>query len=605
MSDQNGAQTPVGDLEEKVSDSVTGQSEQNIGARPDSDEASEKRSRLEEMYEVRERAKFMRWLGLEDDEAVALYHRMRLSTLAGDQAMLEDMPSERIEGLRAELESRLRRMPRFAFPEFRSRFRIGSRVKANSAIMENVGENADELARMLILSSEMIVRLSQKLDEQMDLHEALSARMDAARSMEDKAVESIPAWLVDAARMIEAMGFDRASLRSKGREISEGFLEVLDRYADKDIGSDSVASRMSERLAHSIDASTDDDDLKSDDHLFPLDVSNPDEQPASDGSPVPSDSVSAMANGDTDMPGDTSGDNGNSASEQPDQGAGDKPQASSAIPMVGAFFGPDIRAKGPSDQDESKPRANGFALIEGVDFIAGYDGCFSQFDRKSASPADASIMARMEERAALDMEQVTLMDGVLPDIAWTKYEVPAGDYVLVQMRGHSAVLPRLREDMRAPGKVSGMMPPYVSMIRYGEMVGLADKDLKALSAWDRPSTGPDHLSASRLDGGRGDPVLAYEVMKRAVAMHLPGVIDADQHAHIDERTIEHMARFWLFMVIGRMRPEQLELLWPGGFFHGVEGHDVGLGNEGHMRLVRRMAGSIEHAIDPGVSDNTL
>lgn len=566
------------------------------------EEVDTTRSKAEMMAESRHRIRLLQRLGIDDEEAATLYARMRFAALDGSAALRGSSALERIEKLGDELDTKIRRLPRFAFPEFRSRYRVNQRMKITSEPSRHISEDADELAQMLVLSSEMIVLMRNEIEQQISMHEELSARFDSTRRIEDQMVSALPAWTVDAARMIEAMGFDRLSFRSKGRQIVSDIQAVLERHSDSEPNAPDTASRMAERLAQSIDASTDN-------HLFPSDASNADEHHASDGSPVLSHSASAMANGEPNMSDDTAGktseSNGKRALGGPDREPDEKPQAWSVTPMIGPFFGPDNGAKGPSDQDEDKPRANGFAMIEGVDFVAGYDACFSQFDRGSASPVDANIMARMEERAALDMEQIVLVDGALPDIAWTKYEVPAGDYILLQMRGHSEVLPWLREDTRALGKVSGMMPPYVSMVRYGKMIGLADKELRALSMWDRPSFGPDYLSASRLDGGRSDPALAFEVIHRAVAMHLPGVLAADRQAYIDDRTIENMARFWLFLVIGRTRPEQLELLWPGGFFHGVEGHDVGLGNEGYMRLVRRMAGSIEHAIDPAVADNIV
>ena len=205
---------------------------------------------------------------------------------------------------------------------------------------------------------------------------------------------------------------------------------------------------------------------------------------------------------------------------------------------------------------------------------------FSQFERGEQSPLDASRKARMEEREGFQLSSVKVVDGVLPDAAWTRYEVLYGDYALVQMKGASSVLPRLRDAANladpSSGLVSGMFPPFASMARFGEMVGVSDRELKSLAAWDAPGAGSGHMQPSVMDGGRGDPVQAYEVMKRAVAMHLSSVLGADEAGRIAPVTLDHMARFWLFLTVGRMRAEQLELMWPGGFFHGVEGHDLSL-----------------------------
>jgi hypothetical protein len=168
------------------------------------------------------------------------------------------------------------------------------------------------------------------------------------------------------------------------------------------------------------------------------------------------------------------------------------------------------------------------------------------------------------------------------------------------MRGSSSVLPDLRN---APalanigsGMMSGMLPPHASMAQYGEMLGASGTELRSLEAWDAPGTRPAHLRPAVLNGNHGDPVQAYEVMKRAADIHLSNVLGSDEAARISPLAHDHMARFWLFLVVGRMRASQLELLWPDGFFHGVEGHDVGLGNEGHLRLLRMNKGSIDASI---------
>ena len=141
-----------------------------------------------------------------------------------------------------------------------------------------------------------------------------------------------------------------------------------------------------------------------------------------------------------------------------------------------------------------------------------------------------------------------------------------------------------------------MLPPYVSMQRYGEMLGASERDLRSLAEWDAPGTGYEHLRPAVLYGNYGDPVQAYEVMKRAVVMHLSSVLGPDEAGRISPLAHDHMARFWLFLTVGRMRSSQLEQLWPDGFFHGVEGHDVGLGNDGHLRLLRMHKGSIDASI---------
>lgn len=87
-----------------------------------------------------------------------------------------------------------------------------------------------------------------------------------------------------------------------------------------------------------------------------------------------------------------------------------------------------------------------------------------------------------------------------------------------------------------------------------------------------------------MDAPGGDPQLAYRVMQRAVRMHLAAHLSPDDMMQVAPLGAEHLARFWLWLVAGRMRPGVVEKLWPDGFFHGVHGHDALLGNEAHFVL---------------------
>lgn len=531
------------------------------------------KAKSEYARDARERERFLAWLGLDDDEAIELYHRMRMSRIPSEHALLGATAEERITRMKKALETRLRSLPRFAYPEFRSRLQIGRRVKITSDIFNVVPEDADELAKMALLSGEMITRMLDKIDEQMALHLEIVDRLEAVRRLEEKAIASPPTWTLEMARMIEGLGFDRLSIRSKGKHIVDDIRQVLERHGSPSEDTAKMFDRVAERLVHSIDGALDDDDLKADtpaiiddDAVFPMEAVIPREF-APD---LPSPSL--------------------------------RPTVNNVPPgrMVEAFFALEVGAKTASEPSPDEPRSGGFAMVDGLHSEFRFEGIYSQFERGEASPLDAAWMARIEERVGFGMTEVMLRDGIFPDAAWFRYEVPHGDYALLQMRGASSVLPRLRDASAladtGSGMISGMLPPYVSMQRYGEMLGASERDLRSLAEWDALGTGYEHLRPAVLDGNHGDPVQAYEVMKRAVDIHLSNVLGAGESARISPLAHDHMARFWLFLVVGRMRCSQLEQLWPDGFFHGVEGHDVGLGNHGHLRLLRMNKGSIDASI---------
>ncbi len=515
----------------------------------------------------------MAWLGLDDDEAIELYHRMRMSQIPSEHALLGATAEDRLTRMKEALEARLRSLPRFTYPEFRSRLQIGQRVKITSDLFNIVPEDADELAKMALLSGEMITRMIDRIDEQMALHLEIVDRLEAVRRVEEKAIASPPVWALEMARMIEGLGFDRLSIRSKGKHIVDDIRQVLKQHGSPSEDTADMFDRLADRLAQSIEGAPDDDDLKADtpaiiddDAVFPMESVIPREF-APD---VPSPRLKSVVN--------------NVLSGR----------------MVEAFFAGEVGAKTASEPSPDEPRSGGFAVIEGLDNAFRFEGIYSQFERGEASPLNASWMARIEEREGFGMTEVMLRDGILPDAAWFRYEVAHGDYVLVQMRGASNLLPPFRDAAGlatiGSGMTSGMLPPYASMAQYGEMVGASETEFRSLEAWDAPGMGPVHLQPAVLNGNHGDPVQAYEVMKRAVDIHLSNVLGAGKSARISPLAHDHMARFWLFLVVGRMRCSQLEQLWPDGFFHGVEGHDVGLGNDGHLRLLRMNKGSIEASI---------
>ncbi|PZU15219.1 MAG: hypothetical protein DI591_10850 [Citromicrobium sp.] len=587
MADENTPVTPETPQEPAASDwpdtpeTVSGeQVSDSVGADDDAGLEPEPKSKAAYSMEARERVRFLDWLGIDGDEAIALYHRMRLSRVPLDRALRGASGEDRLMRLRQDVDAKLRSLPRFAYPEFRKRRQVRQSMKISSEVFMELGEDADELMNMLGLSGEIIAGLVDLLDDQMRLHEELSGRLDAVRFIEDKAVYSPPEWTIELARMIEALGFDRKSIRSKGRPLVDGFRRLLEEHGTPAEGLEETFDRMAERAVHSIDGAPDDDDFSVEDQTdlddtaaFPLDAAIP---VPFDGE-VPSVSVSAIPNVVTETP--SSAPTGRTAE---------------------AFFAGSIGAKTSSETTAADIRSGGFAEIEGLENEDRFGGVFSQFERGEASPLAASGMARMEEREGFQLRKVKVVNGILPDAAWMRYEVPYGDYVLVQMKGASSVLPRLQNAAHlaylSAGLVSGMFPPFASMERFGEMVGASEMELRSLAAWDAPGTGGEPMRPSILDGGRGDPAQAYEVMMRAVAIHLSSVLGADEAGRIASVTIDHMARFWLFLTVGRMRPSQLELMWPGGFFHGVEGHDVGVGNNGYMRLLRRRSGSIDASI---------
>ena len=544
-------------------------------------------------YEMRqrERREFLSALGITDPAMVELFGKMEQLDFDGSFVFRASDEAEQERRLSVVLERKLAGMPAYAFTNFRSRRRIGSRLSGASRLKQDLDSDLETMERSLVLSSEIMARLEAMLAERQMRHEQLTRHYAILREKHRIAQQAVPSWGAAYIRSLEATGKSRDMLRSKAGPIWEGFVGVV----RDQLGDDAVANPafvrelerfakevegLSDDLVHSIDGAPYDDDqvVKDDSDLddtvaLPLDAAIP---APFDGEFL-SDSVSAIPNVVTETP---------------------SPAPTGRT--VEAFFAYSIGAKTSSETTVADVRSGGFAMIDGIENGHRFEGLYSQFERGEASPLDASRKARIEEREGFQLSSVKVVDGVLPDAAWMRYEVLYGDYGLVQMKGASSVLPRLRDASNladpSTGMVSGMFPPFASMERFGEMVGASDRELKSLAAWDVPGMVDGHMRPSVVDGARGDPAQAYEVMKRAVAMHLSNVLGAGEAGRVPPVTIDHMARFWLFLTVGRMRASQIELMWPGGFFHGAEGHDVGVGNEGYMRLVLLRGGSIDSSI---------
>ena len=539
----------------------------------------------------RERRNFLASVGITDPDLVDLFGKMEQVDFDATYVFLTSDEVEQETRLDELLGRRLNAIPSYAFTNMRARRRIGTRVSGASRVKADLDADLESIEKSLVLSADIVGRLEEMLAVRRVRHDRLVQHYGFLREKHREAQQAVPSWGAAYIRSLEATGKSRDVLRAKAASIWGGFVDVV----RAELGDDAVASpafvRELERfakeveglpdgVAHSIDGAPDDDDFSVEDQTdiddaaaFPLDAAIP----APFDGEVPSDSVSSI----------------------PNVGAETPPPALTGR-TAETFFAGSIGANTSSENTVDDIRSGGFAMIEGLENEDRFEGLFSQFERGEQSPLDASRKARMEEREGFQLSSVNVVDGVLPDAAWTRYEVPYGDYALVQMKGTSSVLPRLRDAANladpSAGLASGMFPPFASMARFGEMVGVTDKELKSLAAWDAPGMADGHMQPSVRDGGRGDPAQAYEVMKRAVAIHLSSVLGADKAGRIAPVTIDHLARFWLFLTVGRMRASQLELMWPGGFFHAVEGHDVGVGNDGYMRLTRRLSGSIDASI---------
>jgi len=387
----------------------------------------------------------------------------------------------------------------------------------------------------------------------------LMDRLVVLQAREDKVEGSLPSWIIEIARLIEATGLQAGSFRGVRRQMIEEVIQALMRVAsglpdevNKTTQTDGLFDRFASRTL---------DRAEADDAISEVLAGVVDGQPA----PL------ASGNDDDD-----------------DKVQSDKQDA---VLLAPAF---DETALNILPIGDPAQRAEGHGMIAGIEnatdayagFASQYVGTLMTSMRHKEELSDVYI--RFDERISLPAEGFSVgLDGEIDALNWAKFEVPAGPYKLVQMKGQSSFLPRYTEH--------GMLPPVASLEDAGNLLGMNGEPGVQLSlqAWGPAGSGSAHARAHVLDGSRGDPAQAYEICRKLVAMQRVRWKDAE---HVSDVAMDSIARWWLFLLAGRMRPGQIDLLWPNGFFHGVEGHDPFLRDKGHFRLFRCDGGRIGSAL---------
>lgn len=155
----------------------------------------------------------------------------------------------------------------------------------------------------------------------------------------------------------------------------------------------------------------------------------------------------------------------------------------------------------------------------------------------------------MWERASRATSGVTatMMD-------WYHIEVPRGPYVLLHEPGQGTAFSDPKPEW---------LPPYKHLRQLGVEACMTPAEVQQLQ----------ELS----EAGGGSIELALKAIRYFTAkLDLPPPLQ------------EHLTRFWLFLLVGRHHPSEMERLCPQGYFHGVVGPDPANhdGLRGALTIVR-------------------
>ncbi len=508
---------------------------------------SSKRSKADYAAEDRARREFLKALGISNPWAVATYARNCLLKPRIADPWATEVLEDQLARHDDDVTKRIRSFPRYAHAYRRSRKAVGTRVKASSAVFKSILEDAQQADDAVIVQETVVAQIWQRLIEEEALLRALEQHRQAALRLEDKALRAAPKPSAIARRIFEQAGLDELLEADEAEEFADAYAELIDRFSHRKEDDCGVRRRMVARLATSIEdyerGSNDDVELS---------------HAASDWAPRASETsgseclrqdvrfdVSEMQSSPIDGPAD-----------EPDDDVSDH----------------DERARHPS-----YVRAEGHGRIDGLTPENCFAGVVSAVQHGPESTLLDAASACMQTRSAIDLGELVVMPGGMVEAAaWTRFEVPMGPYVLQQTLGCSNTLP--------PFHSAVSLPPYISLAQYGRLLGLADFELRDLALWDAPGDGPAHMRPHLLNGPAGRPDLAYEVMKRAVEDHYRLNEGLNRLPELTAKAADQMARFWLFLVAGRMRPASISTLWGEGFFAGVEGHDPVLKDTGYWSL---------------------
>ncbi len=506
----------------------------------------------------REREAHLRMLDLDPNVVMKDYSRLCGMGIDPSFALVSSDPMERIQRMELWVSERRKAMPRAGSAPLLKEKENGP-TSINSARAVDAYDDVEEVARLIFLSRTITSRLEVMVSEQRALESELLDRLTVLQGREEKIVSNPPSWILEISRVIEATGLQAANFRGHRREMVDAVIEAVVKVAsnlpddvNKTLETDGIFDRVTTRMR---------------DHADSVDALFAGQLPDVDGQPVPP----ALGNDDDD-------DIDFSAQQ-------------SAGPLAPAI---DEKALGFFESGELCQRADGHGLITSIDNVdTAYAGFASQYIDTMQVLATynkelGDVFARLDERVPFPAGQFSVgLDGEIDPLCWAKFEVPAGPYKLIQVKGQSSLLPRYTQ--------FGMLPPVASLEDAGNLLGMIGEPgvQSSLKAWGPAGDGPAHTRPHVLDGSQGDPAEAIEVCRKLVAMQRVRWKDAE---HVTDIAMESIARWWLFLLAGRMRPGQIDLLWPDGFFHGVEGHDPLVTENAHYRLVRCDGGRIGAAL---------
>lgn len=526
------------------------EADSSVKAQQSSRGKSGRRSKAKYAADQRARDEYLDRLGIVDDWTRHRYHANQLvRPRIGDPLSHDNLPGL-LKVYRDDQFGRLRSMPGWAAVWHRLRKAIRPRIKVTSDIFKTIGKDADAATDALLAQSHVVAELEKRLVEEIALLSAIEVHQRGLLRHEDRAVSAMPAQVMTAARLLELHGLDGRFKPGTGDEFSGELVALLDRYSHRNSVNTEVEERVARRLSSQIEAMG----LNSEETgKWDFD--------ASYWTWIPVEYYELI---------ELSG--GSTAEQRASPGA----EIESASSQTG-----EVSPRDPIDElaNHEYGHAQGHGRIAPMTEREAFAGVvpigtcppgYEDIDRLAVS---------MQLRDNPDLESLIVMpDGSIDDHAWLRFSVPAGPFKLCQMLGQEERLP--------PYHSSVSLPPYIELAAYGRMLKLGDYEIEDLAKWGTGGKQPAHLREHNLTQKCGNPDLAYAVIRRAVERHYSLGVMLNRLPELASGQTDLMARYWLFLLVGRMRLGQVIGLWGEGFFDDVPGHDPLMKDRGYW-LIRR------------------
>ena len=592
-----------------------------------------KRSRSEYASDQRERDAFLDRMNITDQAMRELYGRARSSHVDLARFLNVADPEERLTLIQAMIEDRGRSIDRMAHLLVPERTSLRPAMRIDSKATQDVFADRDHVLRTLFVLGLMRAEIAAQDAEIMRIENEYLAHLASLTELESKAICAIDPGGAALARLMELYGHLNTIKGPDAAALVKDLDEFLEQRGHGLPVDPVVRDRLLERLEISLGTEPDHTEIE-------LGGVNPGLEESTIGEQRDDLSISScypdpdVGVGDEDLSG-SAGD----CSEQAQQPIQDAPQQSDEEAInqmvdscLAGVNGAELRSGGeahpelepveigsleewtddetaPSDLRDDAAACSATPPLPGTiagdleavgedprqlpvdepavgyppaDYALGFPETEratwfeSDFAPGSVSPWRPAILARIDEREAVSDQVKMIVEGGMVDAdIWLKPDFAESGLRLVQRAGRSSLLPPYN---------AVFLPPKLTMLGVAGTVTIDPAESDRFDCWGRQTIQNNAIG----DFGHGAIASSEEVedmVRKAITKSIETERIFTPNIVIDERQLGMMTRYWILLLLAVNRPNLISVFGPS-YFHGVHGHDPGLGDEGYFEIIQ-------------------